>query len=72
MPHEQTIPPTTVHYSVFDEWYALNPPQCRWQYSPSAWFSACGKTWVIEGTPAQNNYRFCPWCGQAILEETAP
>ena len=70
MPHEQAIPSTTVHYSVLDEWYALNPPQCRWQEDADGnWDTACGETWtMIDGTPSENHYRFCPGCGKGLLE----
>jgi hypothetical protein len=57
-----------MHYTLLDEWYALNPPLCIWtEDSVGGWKATCGETWYLEtGTPAENHYRFCPGCGQAI------
>ena len=48
---------------------ALAP--CTWteDEDAGAYDTACGnKHLFIEGTPAENGYRFCPYCGGALVD----
>jgi DNA-directed RNA polymerase subunit RPC12/RpoP len=48
---------------------------CVWQYKDdncfySYWETACEQAFVIlEGSPEENNYRHCPYCGKVLVEE---
>lgn len=53
---------------------ALAEPQgdgCRWtedEYEGGAWDTDCGQRFCIEdGTPEQNDMKFCCYCGHKIL-----
>ena len=48
-------------------------PLCLWREDEDAnWSTSCGEVHVfIDGGPADNRYRFCPYCGAAIVEERA-
>lgn len=44
--------------------------QCNWEEMDADWNSwetQCGNAFTImEGTPADNNFKFCPYCGGEI------
>lgn len=43
---------------------------CRWTYDEDidAWETECGDTFCfIMGGPAENNVRFCHYCGKPLL-----
>ncbi len=46
------------------------PPVCRWtQDEDGTWFSSCGDAHVFtNGTPRDNKYAFCPYCGQSLKQ----
>jgi len=50
------------------------PPEkrvCRWEHDEDmdAWETTCDGTWQFTtGTPAENNAKFCPYCGGEIEE----
>lgn len=53
---------------------ALNAQQetCKWTYDEwhDCWDTECGNAYqVTEGTPKENNMKFCPYCGKALVEE---
>lgn len=42
---------------------------CEWTYDDSedSWNGTCGIKWALtEGTPEENEMRFCPGCGAAL------
>lgn len=42
---------------------------CYWLYDEDsgAYDTACDNTLLLnDGTPAENDFRFCPYCGKAI------
>lgn len=45
---------------------------CEWNYDPKldCWVPACGiaKWSLIDGTPFDNDMKFCPFCGKKICE----
>jgi len=48
--------------------------ECAWKlgdadpYYPS-WETRCGETFfLLEGTPAENQMKFCPYCGRQLVE----
>lgn len=45
-------------------------PTCDWQEdSDGIWETSCGEAWVCtEGTPAENNMKFCHSCGKHLKE----
>lgn len=50
---------------------AENLSPCIWTSDPidGGWDAACGdKHWLTDGTPADNNMRFCPYCGRRLEE----
>jgi hypothetical protein len=47
---------------------------CVWTYQSDeysdVWETECGKSYVFEdGTPLENEHRFCGWCGKPIKEK---
>lgn len=47
----------------------INPTTCTWTHDDDegSWDAECGERWSItEGTPEENNFRFCPGCGKTI------
>jgi len=43
------------------------PDPCEWHETDYAWETGCGEAFVfIEGGPAENKMRYCPYCGRAI------
>jgi len=42
---------------------------CIWKYEDNDdyWKTACGNAFqLLEGTPAENGMRFCPYCGGGL------
>ena len=49
-------------------------PSCEWTEDASGdyWESACGQTFVFnDGTPVENEIRFCCGCGKPLVQKTA-
>ena len=48
--------------------------RCVWRVdNDGVWNTDCGQAHVfIDGTPGQNNYGFCPYCGKPLAEIHAP
>jgi hypothetical protein len=46
------------------------PKPCEWTEDADAvWNTGCGNASVLEeGSPADNDYKFCCYCGGAILQ----
>lgn len=49
---------------------------CAWTYRPEQygtgdyWETGCGNAFQIaSGTPAENGFRFCPYCGKRLEEK---
>ena len=45
--------------------------KCRWKLSDNPddtiYESSCGQSWLlIDGTPEENDYNYCPYCGHEI------
>ncbi len=49
---------------------ASNVPVCVWSYDDDDfWKTDCGNAFVLnEGTPVENDMRFCPYCGGKLVE----
>ena len=49
----------------------LKRPFCQWSETEEGnWISDCGEVFcMIEGTPAENKYSFCPSCGRILREK---
>lgn len=43
---------------------------CEWQEDiDGVWETGCGNLFLItEGSPAENDMKFCPYCGKHLLE----
>lgn len=48
-----------------------NPQECSWEYMQDGHFETmCGEPFVLlNGTPSENNMKFCPFCGKPIKED---
>jgi len=52
--------------------------QCHWRQDDEfsdAWFTECGQAQTLTvGTPRENDYAYCPFCGSKLVEVpfTAP
>jgi hypothetical protein len=48
---------------------------CMWAYDDTteAWATSCDNLHLfIDGSPAENEYKFCPYCGDSIVIPTPP
>jgi len=54
---------------------------CTWTFNSYSgyyceddhWNTSCGQSYVmIEGTPRENDYKFCPACGKELVEVVIP
>jgi hypothetical protein len=45
-------------------------PECKWtEDADGNWFTGCGEAHVFyTGTPMNNGYRWCPYCGKKVAE----
>ena len=63
----------TMH-ELFDGSDADSLPSCEWIRDPdddSFWTTGCGDMFVLnEGTPTENGFLYCPYCGKPLKEET--
>jgi hypothetical protein len=51
------------------------PESCRWTHDEEngIWNTACGEAHLFEeGGPAENEHRFCPYCGGALTLDGVP
>jgi predicted nucleic acid-binding Zn-ribbon protein len=56
---------------MIEEALGLDPQVCVWTYDhrDDMWNTACGECFVFEdGTPLQNNHKFCGYCGKPLTE----
>lgn len=45
--------------------------ECIWTEDPEygTWETSCGETFcMIEGTPEENGYKYCPSCGKKLRQ----
>ena len=43
---------------------------CDEPWESDCWNSSCGESFVlIEGTPKENNFKYCVYCGKELKEE---
>lgn len=48
--------------AVSCEWTSSDDPDMGW------WETSCGEAWTfIDGGPAENKMKFCPYCGKPLL-----
>ena len=48
---------------------------CEWTHDDyhDMWDTVCGNAhYFIDGTPYQNNYHWCPYCGRKLIQEATP
>ena len=46
---------------------------CVWTEDEGFWITSCGREFVInEGTPKQNDMKYCCYCGDVLLEAVQP
>jgi len=46
-----------------------NKGQCRWVLDEDYWETSCGEAFCLnEGTPSDNDFEFCPYCGKSLVE----
>ena len=45
--------------------------KCTWSEDEDGlWWTACKKIHeFFDGTPTENSYKFCPYCGKVLVEE---
>lgn len=52
--------------------------KCVWSEFPEIddcgnWDTGCGNAFILsEGTPSENEFKFCPYCGREIEESKRP
>jgi membrane protease subunit (stomatin/prohibitin family) len=50
----------------------LNPTTCTWtrgEYEDTVWATSCSQLFILDdGTPADNDMKFCPYCGKPLVE----
>jgi hypothetical protein len=58
------------------EWYEgmggrMNE-KCTWSEDEDGlWWTACKEIHeFFDGTPTENSYKFCPYCGKVLIEKT--
>ena len=45
------------------------PLVCEWTEAGGPWATGCGRMFeVVDGTPTSNGFRFCVFCGGALVE----
>ena len=48
--------------------------RCEWTQDvdlPEVWLSDCGHDFMLnDGTPLNNDFKFCPFCGKELTEES--
>jgi len=60
---------------AIDKWNARPHPQpedppCLWKGDDGTYETSCGQAFtIIDGTPADNDMRFCTYCGKPIEEK---
>lgn len=48
---------------------ATKTETCMWREYDGAWEASCGHDFFLnDGTPAENNMRFCCFCGRHLVE----
>lgn len=46
--------------------------RCTWTETDECWETDCGRIFVLnDGTPAENEMRFCYYCGKPLKEQRA-
>lgn len=54
---------------VAEEILRLAPGSCRWVETEEYWKTSCGRAFVLnDGTPSENEMRFCAYCGEPLEE----
>ena len=46
--------------------------RCLWKHQEDedCWDTECGNKFVLEvGTPIENDFHFCPYCGKGLFDE---
>jgi len=47
----------------------MDKTKCVWTESDDGWVTDCGRIFVLnDGTPAENEMRFCFSCGRPLVE----
>lgn len=58
-----------------DSWFEEDTTMkyCHWREDENgAWDTGCGEKWEFtNGTPQENRFLFCPFCGDTIEEHAA-
>lgn len=45
---------------------------CDWiQDYDGVWWTGCGEGQLLDGTPRENKYKYCPYCGMRIRYKSA-
>ena len=44
---------------------------CEWTDNDYFWETTCGNSFIFDGCggPAWNSFKFCPFCGNALIEQ---
>lgn len=75
-PPLREVPEKTQHMVLQAvEWPRKRESACMWTRDEDldAWDTACGEKWTIpNGTPSENEMRFCPCCGRCLIETPQP
>jgi len=57
------------HARIVRRWMAARICEWRWDDADEYWKTDCGRAFcLIDGTPKDNDYTYCPGCGRLIIE----
>jgi hypothetical protein len=55
-------------------YHAVNPDdKCEWTFDEieECWNTSCGEGfWLETGTPKENGFEYCPYCGRELVEKS--
>jgi len=47
----------------------LTDDKCEWEWGDCYWDTGCGRAFEFnDGTPTDNDFRYCPYCGKELVE----
>jgi hypothetical protein len=53
-------------------WNIYEPATCTWtrgEYEDTVWATSCSQLFILDdGTPADNDMKFCAYCGKPLVE----
>lgn len=66
------LPNSSIGQILLDCWQAIaeNAKGCQWIKEGDHFETSCGNAFQFcDSDPADNNFKFCPYCGRRLVEE---